>query len=144
MKADDPTLADRIHLRTLVEHGISPLLKMEPAGVLRAMLGEKLPPEPVFVNLSAEQLERCIRAAGRILAEPRNEAARPDETRSVTLPREERLAYTSLETARLLGIDRCTLWRLCKRGLIRPSVALRRPLFAAEEIERFLKDTRAL
>ena len=63
MRADDPTLPDRIHLRTLVEHGLAPMLKKEPMEILRGMLGEELPPEPVFLNLTAEQLEHCIQAA---------------------------------------------------------------------------------
>lgn len=52
-----------------------------------------------------------------------------------------RLAYTTQETASLLGIHRGTLWRLVKRGLIRPSKALRIPLFPRSEIERFLAET---
>ena len=63
MRADDPTLPDRIHLRTLVEHGLAPMLKQEPMEILRGMFGEELPPEPVFLNLTAEQLEHCIQAA---------------------------------------------------------------------------------
>jgi hypothetical protein len=70
MRADDPTLADRIHLRTLVEHGLAPMLKREPLDILRQMLGDELPPEPVFVNLTAEQLERCIQSAQRALNAP--------------------------------------------------------------------------
>jgi predicted DNA-binding transcriptional regulator AlpA len=52
-----------------------------------------------------------------------------------------RLALTAKETARALGISDVTLWRLQKRGLIRPSRALRTPLFSLSEIERFLKDS---
>jgi hypothetical protein len=139
MSPDDPTLPDRIHLRTLVEHGLAPMLKMEPMEILRGMLGEKLPPEPVFVNLTAEQLARCIEAARRAMTPPP-----PVPPASVPVPvKEQRLAYTTEETARLLGVSRVTLWRLCKRGLIRPSLALRTPLFSMTEIERFLRDTRA-
>jgi len=70
MKADDPTLPDRIHLRTLVEHGLAPMLKREPMEILEGMLGDELPPEPVFANLTAEQLERCIQAAQRAMSPP--------------------------------------------------------------------------
>lgn len=139
MSPDDPTLPDRIHLRTLVEHGLAPMLKLEPMEILREMLGEKLPPEPVFVNLTAEQLARCIEAARRAMTPP-------PRVPPVSVPvavKEQRLAYTTEETASLLGVSRVTLWRLCKRGLIRPSLALRTPLFSLTEIERFLRDTRA-
>ena len=49
-------------------------------------------------------------------------------------PRAARLAYSRKEAAGLLGISEPTLDRLVKRGLIRPSRALRRPLFAEEEL----------
>jgi hypothetical protein len=69
MRADDSTLPDRIHLRTLVEYGLAPMLKREPMEILRGMLGDELPPEPVFVNLTAEQLERCIELSGMSLSQ---------------------------------------------------------------------------
>ena len=69
MRADDPTVPDRIHLRTLVEHGLAPMLKKEPMEILEGMLGDELPPEPVFVNLTAEQLERCIELSGMSLSQ---------------------------------------------------------------------------
>ncbi|MBE2180196.1 MAG: helix-turn-helix domain-containing protein [Chthoniobacterales bacterium] len=138
---DDSTLADRVHLRTLVEHGLAPLLRKQPADILQQILGEPLPSEPVFANLTTVQLARCMAAAERILSAPPAPAPTPP---APTLPaKQARLAYNSDETTKLLGVTRTTLWRLCKRGLIRPSVACRRPLFSAEEIERFLRDTRA-
>jgi len=140
MSPDDPTLPDRIHLRTLVEWGLSPMLKREPMEILREMLGGQLPPEPVFVNLTAEQLARCIEAARRVMTPP--PPAPPVNVVPVPVM-EQRLAYTSVETARLLGVSKVTLWRLCKRGLIRPSLALRTSLFSRTEIERFLRDTKA-
>jgi hypothetical protein len=138
MSPDDPTLPDRIHLRTLVEHGLAPLLKMDPMEILRQMLGGDLPQEPVFANLTARQLEQCIEAAGRVMVERRAAEPAPEP---VLKQSEQRLAYNSEETARLLGIHRATLWRLCKRGLLRPSVAMRIPLFPVSEIERFLRET---
>ena len=42
-----------------------------------------------------------------------------------------------------LSISAATLDRLVKRGLLRPSRALRRPLFPIAEIERFLRETTA-
>ena len=52
----------------------------------------------------------------------------------------KRLALTTSETAAALGIDEVTISRLCKRGLLNPNSATRRPLFAVSEIERFLKE----
>jgi hypothetical protein len=43
------------------------MLKQEPMEILRGMLGEELPPEPVFLNLTAEQLKCCIQAAQRAM-----------------------------------------------------------------------------
>ena len=51
-----------------------------------------------------------------------------------------RLALNSEETAAALGITTITLWRLTKRGLLKPNRATRRPLYPVSEIERFLKD----
>ena len=139
MRADDPTLPDRIHLRTLVEHGLAPMLKREPLDILRQMLGDELPPEPVFVNLTIEQLERCIEAAQRALSAPADPP--PPAPPAPMEPFRDRLALNTEETARALGISRVTVYRLWKRGLLRPSLSLRTPLFAVSEIERFLRST---
>ena len=53
------------------------------------------------------------------------------------------LAYSRAEAAQLLGISTISLDRLCRRGLIRPSRALRKPLFTRAELERFLAETRS-
>ncbi len=53
----------------------------------------------------------------------------------------ERLAYNRKATAQLLSVAPITLDRIVARGLIRPSRATRRPLFAKTEIERFLRET---
>lgn len=137
MRADDPTLPDRIHLRTLVEHGLAPMLKKEPMEILRGMLGDELPPEPVFVNLTADQLERCIQAAQRAMSPPLPPPSSP--TPPPMEPFRDRLALSAAETAQALGISRGTLWRLCRRGVIKPSRALRTLLFPLSEIERFLR-----
>jgi predicted site-specific integrase-resolvase len=52
-----------------------------------------------------------------------------------------KLALTRVEAADALNISPATLDRLVKRGLLRPSRAVRRPLFSIEEIERFLRET---
>ena len=142
MKADDPTLPDRIHLRTLVEHGLAPMLKKEPMEILRGMLGEELPPEPVFVNLTADQLERCIQAAQRALS-PAPQPA-PVPVAVYVQPFRDRIALNTTETAKALGVSKVTVYRLWKRGLLRPSLSLRTPLFAVSEIERFLKESARL
>lgn len=54
----------------------------------------------------------------------------------------ERLAFNAKETAQTLGISLVTLWRLEKRGLLKPSRALRTPLWSRMEIQRFLEDTK--
>jgi len=51
------------------------------------------------------------------------------------------LALSRTDAARLLGISPISLDRLTKRGLLRPSRALRRPIYAIGELQRFLKDT---
>jgi helix-turn-helix protein len=52
-----------------------------------------------------------------------------------------KLALTRVEAADALNISAATLDRLVKRGLLRPSRALRRPLFPIAEVERFLRET---
>jgi len=54
-----------------------------------------------------------------------------------------KLALTRVEAANALNVSTATLDRLVKRGLLRPSRALRRPLFPIAEIERFLRETTA-
>lgn len=137
MRADDPTLPDRIHLRTLVEHGLAPMLKKEPMEILRGMLGDELPPEPVFVNLTTDQLERCIQAAQRAMSPP--PPPPPSPTPAQMEPFRDRLALNTGETARALGISRSSIYRLLKLGKLRASVSLRTPLIPVSEIERFLR-----
>jgi Helix-turn-helix domain len=54
-----------------------------------------------------------------------------------------RYAFTREEAAKALGISPATLDRLTKRGVLHPSRATRRPLYAVSEIERFLRETTA-
>lgn len=49
-----------------------------------------------------------------------------------------RLAYNTKETAAALGIKPTTVWRLTKRGLLKPNRATRCPLYPITEINRFL------
>jgi DNA-binding transcriptional MerR regulator len=55
----------------------------------------------------------------------------------------QRLAFTRTQAAEALGVSPVTIDRLTKRGLLRPSRATRRPLYAVSEIERFLRETTA-
>jgi hypothetical protein len=55
--------------------------------------------------------------------------------------RPTRLALTRVQAARVLNVSPATLDRLTVRGLLRPSRALRRPLYAVSDIERFLRET---
>jgi DNA-binding transcriptional MerR regulator len=41
----------------------------------------------------------------------------------------------------MLGLSPATVDRLTKRGLLRPSRAIRRPLYSEEEIQRFVRET---
>ena len=57
-------------------------------------------------------------------------------------PTQRRLGYGRKEAAALLGISAPTLDRLVARGLLKPSRALRKPLFTEQELLRFLEDTK--
>jgi hypothetical protein len=52
-----------------------------------------------------------------------------------------KLALTRVEAAAALNISPATLDRLTGRGLLHPCRALRRPLYAVEELKRFLQET---
>jgi len=54
-----------------------------------------------------------------------------------------KLALTRVEAADALDVSPATVDRLVKRGLLRPSRATRRPLYSAEELQRFLRETTA-
>jgi len=52
-----------------------------------------------------------------------------------------RLAFNVRETCAAINVSQTSLWRLEKRGLIKPSRALRHKLYSRAEIERFLKES---
>lgn len=61
----------------------------------------------------------------------------PDKTKQLA----PKLALTREEVGESLGLSAVTVDRLTKRGLLRPSRATRRPLYAVAEIQRFLRET---
>lgn len=56
----------------------------------------------------------------------------------------QRDAYTMKETAEKLGISYMSVFRLVKRGLLKPCVALRIKLISQREIDRFLREGQAV
>lgn len=52
-----------------------------------------------------------------------------------------KLALSRTEAAQALGVSPITVDRLALRGLLRPSRATRRPLYAVDELRRFLAET---
>jgi hypothetical protein len=51
----------------------------------------------------------------------------------------EKLAFSKSELAAAIGLSGVTLWRLEKRGLLKPVPGIRHKLFARAEVERFLR-----
>jgi len=52
-----------------------------------------------------------------------------------------KLGFNRVEAAKALGVSPATIDRLTLRGLLRPSRATRRPIYAVRELERFLRET---
>ncbi len=102
---------------------------------------------------SINELKRQLTTAEAILSELRGRQARETGDALRPLPYlipakdkpvrndPQQLVYTPKQAAQALGISTVSLWRLEKRGLIKPSRALRTPRFTRAEIDRFLKDT---
>lgn len=63
-------------------------------------------------------------------------------TAATTPPQPGKLALSRREAAVHLGVSLASLDRLTRRGLVKPSRALRRPLYTVEELRRFLAETR--
>jgi len=53
----------------------------------------------------------------------------------------EKKGFKRAEAAIYLGVTTVTIDRLAKRGLLRPSRALRHPIYSREDLDRFLHDT---
>lgn len=72
----------------------------------------------------------------------KNESPMSQKSKNSASPAAPKLAYTREEAAAQLGVCPMTVTRLTKRGLLRPSRALRRTgLYSHEELVRFLRDT---
>jgi len=56
----------------------------------------------------------------------------------------QRDAYTMKETAAKLGISYMSVFRLVKRGFLKPCVVMRIKLISQKEIDRFLREGQAV
>ena len=65
-----------------------------------------------------------------------------DLFQSPKLTQPQKLAVGRSEAAAMLDISEASLDRLVRRGLLRPSRSLRKPLFSLYELKRFLAETR--
>lgn len=55
----------------------------------------------------------------------------------------ERIAYNAAEACKALGVSSVTLWRLEKRGVLKPIPGLRHRLYSVESLRRFAATGRA-
>jgi hypothetical protein len=53
----------------------------------------------------------------------------------------EKKGYKRAEAAIYLGVAKITIDRLTQRGLLRPSRALRHPIYSRDDLDRFLRET---
>ena len=63
------------------------------------------------------------------------------KTNDENKPALQKLAYTTNDAAEMLGVNPATIWRLTKRGLLRPSKGIRYARYTLEELQRYLRDT---
>ena len=92
-----------------------------------------------------DEVEHLVLTAAANLPAARNQGesiALPGKGSSSGTQDAQRLSYSRLQAAQILGISVESLDRLVRRGLLRPSRALRRPLFSLESLRRFLEETR--
>jgi len=62
-------------------------------------------------------------------------------TKTKNKPALQKLCYTTNEAAEMLGVNPATIWRLTKRGLLRPSKGIRYARYTLDELQRYLRDT---
>ena len=65
----------------------------------------------------------------------------PKKTENRPKPVLQKLAYSTNEAAEMLGVNPATIWRLTKRGLLRPSKGIRYARYTLDELQRYLRDT---
>lgn len=63
------------------------------------------------------------------------------KAKSENNPPLQKLAYTTNEAAQMLGVNPATVWRLTKRGLLRPSKGIRYARYTLDELQRYLRET---
>ena len=92
----------------------------------------------VQISISREDLQRLlIESGGKNLLTSQYPAPNviPENIKN------QRLAYTMQETAKILGVSYITVHRLIKRKHLKCTASLRRKIIPAFEIERFLRET---
>ena len=50
----------------------------------------------------------------------------------------ERLAFSSRELCQAIGVSDVTLWRLAKKGILKPIPGIRHRIYSRTAVERFL------
>jgi hypothetical protein len=60
------------------------------------------------------------------------------ETISAPTRATDKLAFSKKELCDAIGVSPVTLWRLEKRGLLRPVAGIRHRIYSRKEVERFL------
>ncbi|MGH7976511.1 MAG: helix-turn-helix domain-containing protein [Limisphaerales bacterium] len=55
----------------------------------------------------------------------------------------EKKGYKRADAAFYLGVSLPTIDRLTQRGLLKPSRALRHPIYSKDDLDRFLRETAA-
>jgi predicted site-specific integrase-resolvase len=53
----------------------------------------------------------------------------------------ERIAYNKKEVCEVLGLSEVTLWRLEKRGLLKPIFGIRHKIYSVEAVKKFVSKT---
>ncbi len=87
--------------------------------------------------LSAEDIERVVDGVVERLS---SQLQPTDRVRPSTDRKADPIQVSLSEAARLLGYCPMTVYRLVKRGLLRPNRATRRLMFTVKELERFVAE----
>lgn len=62
----------------------------------------------------------------------------PEKNSEIAAPVLERLVYNRIELGQVLGLCETSIWRLERRGLIKPVPGLRHKLYSVEAVKRFI------